>query len=373
MWFVLGLVSLTAFVSYRLYRKLHWSWGWEDDHGYLKTNGKRYKLDHTQTKNGNHTFRFGVVCPKEFHFRIKRETAWDRYAKALRLSVEQTFSDPEFDETFYVVSDHPGLAKELSEVEAFRAVFKALFRDKKLRKLTCEGQHLVVEYRFGGDEDSPDHYQKPAAIHGIVSALKEISDYLVSLEGTSTARDPYVWKAAFLVSVASGVLVLGVLELVRFMNIQRFDPLLASWPLIRESLLASLTILFTWLILAAAWLRGSSHAHLVMGEILVSGGLGLLMGTYFLARDLNCEWDSAPAKVHVAEVIAKHHHRHRKSPDTYSLSIEHSGIGTLPPMIEVSFRDYRKARENELVELHIKPGLIGHPWLQRITTASPRW
>lgn len=372
MWFALGIVSLTALVSYRLYRKLHWSWGWKDDQGTFRAGGKRYKLDHN-TNRGNHTFRFGVVCPEAFHFRIKRETRWDRYAKALRLSVEQTFNDPEFDETFYVVSDHPVLARQLSEVAALRGVLKALFQDKNLRRLTCEGQHLVAEYRFGDGEGSPDHYQMPDTVHGIVAALHEISDFLASLDNPDGVRDPYVWRAALLVSLASGMLILGVAELVRFAKIQNVDPLLESWPLFRQSLLVSAVILCAWLLLAAAWLRGGSHAHVVMGEILVSGGLGLLMGSYFLARDLNCEWDDAPAQVYFAEVIAKHHHRHRKSPDTYSLTIEHHGIGTLPASIQVTAYDYRRVNERDLVELQIKPGLMGHPWLQQVVAASPRW
>lgn len=372
MWFALGLVSLTAIVTYRLYRKLHWSWGWTDDLGQLSAKGKRYKLDHNANK-GNHTFRFGVVCSKSFHFRIKRETACDRYAKSLRLSVEQSFNDPEFDETLYVVSDNPVLARELSEVAAFRSVLKTLFQDKNLHRLTCEGQHLVAEYRFGGEAGSPDRYQKPAAVHSIVSALHEISDHLASLDDAGAARDPYVWKAAFLVSLASGLLFLGLAEWVRFGKIQSFDPLLASWPLFRESLLASVVVLCAWLILAAAWLRGSSHAHIVMGEILVSGGLGLVMGMYFLARDLNCEWDNAPAQVYFAEVVEKHHHRHRKAPDTYSLSIEHRGIGALPPTLEVSSRDFNRVREKEGIELHIKPGLMRHPWLQQVVAAPARW
>lgn len=372
MWFVLGLVSLTAIVSYHLYRKLHWSWGWTDDHGTFRSGDKRYKLDHSENK-GSHTFRFGVVCPGSFHFRIKRETGWDRYAKALRLSAEQTFNDPEFDETFYVVSDHPVLARELSEVAAFRAVLKALFQDRNLRRLTCEGQHLIAEYRFGSGEASPEHYEMPATIQGIVTALHEVSDYLASLENADGARDPYVWKAAFLVSLASGMLILGVAELVRFAKIQNFDPLLYSWPLFRDSMLISAVILCAWLVLAAAWLRGGSHAHIVMGEILVSGGLGLLMGTYFLVRDLNCEWDEAPAQVYFVEVAAKHHHRHRKSPDTYSLSIEHRGIGILPPAVEVTAGDYRRVNERDLIELHVKPGLMGHPWLQQVVAARPRW
>ncbi len=365
MWFVLGLVSLTVFISYRLYRKLHWSWGWDNDHGYLKAVGKPYKLQHQQDKNGTQTFRFGVVSPKAFHFRIKRETGWDRFAKAVGLSVEQCFSDPEFDEAFYVVSDHPALAKELAEVAPFRAVIKALFRDSNLIKLTCEGQHLVGQYKVKSGEPS-GQYWAPAHTRIIVSALHEIADTLSSLPNTGTTRDPHVWKAAFLVSLASGVLIVGALEMFRLASIHRVDPLLESWPMVRDSALFSLALLAAWLVFTAAWLRGSSHAHIVMGEVLVSGGLGLLLGSYVFARDLNCEWDDASATIYQVQVTAKHLHRHRKSPDTYSFSIQPSVLALLPASIDVTYRDYVRYNENDLLELHVKPGLMGYPWVSKI-------
>lgn len=366
MWFVLGLVSLTAFVSYRLYRKLHWSWGWDNDHGYLKANGKPYKLEHIQAKNGNHTFQFGVVCPKEFHFRIKRETGWDRFAKSIGLSVEQCFSDPEFDEAFYVVSDNPSLAKEFAEVPAFRAVIKALFSDKNLRTLTCEGQHLIAKYQFKSADMPPKQYWDPAQTHVIIAALHEIADTLSMLRSNNTSQDPHVWKAAFLVSLASGVLVLGSIELFRLAKFQRYDPLLESWPLVRDSAIFAFILLSAWLVLTAAWLRGSSHAHIVMLEVLVSGGIGLLLGSYVLARDLNCEWDTAPARIYQVQVLAKHHHRHSKSPDTYSFSIQPSALDALPTVIDVTSRDYARFSDHELIELHVKPGLMGYPWVGKL-------
>ena len=372
MWFALGLFSLTALITFRIYRKLHWSWGWENDHGYLKANGKPYKLGHTQSKGGNHTYRFGVVCPKEFHFRIKRETNWDRGAKAVGLSVEQCFNDPDFDETFYVISDNPALIKELSEVPAFRADIMALFSDRNLQKLACEGQHLIAQYRVKTEGMPPKQYQDVAAMQEIATALHGIADTLKSLRNSGSTKDPHVWKAVFLVSLASGVLILGIAEIFRFAKLQRYDPLLSSWPLLRDSAIASFILLAAWLALTAKWLRGSSHAHIVMGEVLVSGGVGLLMCSYLLARDLNCEWDNSSAKIHPVEVIAKYHHSHRKSPDTYSLSIQPFTGDTLPNLIDVTYRDYAKINEHSLIELHIKPGLIGYPWVEKIVGIK-RW
>ncbi|MFP5418248.1 MAG: hypothetical protein ACLGHA_03735 [Gammaproteobacteria bacterium] len=373
MWFAFGLVSLTAFVAFHLYRTLHWSWGWKNDPGYLKVDGKPYKLDHIQPRRGKtHVLRFGVMCPQAFHFRIKRETDWDRAAKAIGLSVEQSFNDPRFDETFYVVSDHPALAKTLAGVPRFRDVIKTLFRDTHLRKLTCQGQHLVAHYHVKSDDPLPAQYRDGPSVKLIVRALHEITDTLTDLSDASLARDPQVWKAAFLAAVASGVLFLGILEIFRFLQFDRHDPLLDSWTLIRDSAVVSFILLVVWLALTARWLRGSSYAHIVMGEVLISGGLGLLLCSYWLARDLNCEWDHAPARVFPVEVLARHHHVHRKSPDTYSLSIRSSVGSALPDSIDVSHRDYVNAREQTSIELHVKPGLLGYPWVERIV-APRQW
>lgn len=369
MWFALGLVSLTTLIAFHLYRTLHWSWGWENDPGYLKVDGKPYKLAHNQSKNGKtHILRFGVICPKEFHFRIKRETHWDRAAKRIGLSVEQTFNDPQFDETFYVVSDNPALAKALAEVPAFRDVLKTLFRDTNLQRLICEGQHLVAHYQVKTDGSLPAPYRDSVSINLIVRALHEIADTLTILRDASSTRDPQVWKAAVLVSIASGVLLLGVVEMLRFVQFARYDPLLESWALIRDSVVVSLILLAAWLAMTAKWLRGSSYAHIVMGEVLVSGGLGLLLCSYLLARDLNCEWDTSSARVYPVEILAKHHHVHRKSPDTYSLSIHSFSGYALPDSIDVTYRDYAKVSAHTSIELHVKPGLIGYPWIEKIVT-----
>ena len=364
MWFVLGLVSLALVVGYKLYRKLHWAWGWTDDLGVFRHQGQRYKFDHQENK-GSHQVKFGVVTDQPVYFRIKRESRWDRLAKRLHLSVEQQFNDPEFDETFYVVSNHPALTLELAKIPALRNVLKALFRDPKLWQLWAEGRHLVAEYRFSRGDVAEGHYEHSETKGNIVSALHELAGFLQTTDHP-TPRDPYAWRAIVLVSLASGLLGLGIFELIRVGKLDSLDPLLDSWPLIHQSLAATGLLLFLWLVWAAFWLRGSAHAHIVMTEILLSGGAGLLLGTYFMARDFNCEWDPEPAAIYYADVLAREYQNNSKSPDTYSLTIRHRGIGWLPETIPVRGGVYALAREGGQVELLIKPGRLGHAWLEQV-------
>jgi len=368
MWFVLGLMSLVVFFSYRLFRKLYWAWGWTDDLGYLKNKGQPYKTRHSSHKE-THWFRFAVVCPPGFHFRIKRETKWDRFAKRIGLSIEQQLDDPEFDESLYLVSDDPALAGELSQVAELRQVIKALFRDPNMRTLVCEGRHLVAELKTNAPF-APLEYSTGERGRLIVSALQELAlalTWVAEVHGTQR-RDSYALRAALLVSLASATLVLGFVEFFRLFQLERGDVMLDAIGLFGLSALAAAVILFLLLGGAAALLRGSSHAHIVMWEVLVSGGLGLLMSTYAVARDINCEWDGEAAKPLMVEVTRKYQGYRRKYGTYYQIYLSPLDSGArLPERLEVSYSVYALAEAGGRLVVHVKAGYLGYRWIGAIT------
>lgn len=368
MWFSLGLVSLAVFFGYRLFRKLYWAWGWNDDHGYQQNNGQPYKTRHGSYK-GTYWFRFAVVCPPGFQFRIKRETRWDRFAKHIGLSVEQQLDDPEFDEHLYFVSDDSVLASELSQVPELRQVIKTLFRDPNMRTLVCEGQHLVAEIKTKA-ELRPHDYAIGERGYLIISALQALTQaltWVAEIHGAKR-RDSYALRAALLISFASATLVLGGLELFRIFQLERSDVMLDPTGLFRFSTLAALAVLFLLLGGAAAMLRGSSHAHIVMWELLISGGLGLIMSAYAIARDINCEWDREIAKPHVVEVTRKYQGYRRKYGTYYHIYLRYSEGGTLlPERLEVSRDVYALAEPGESLAVQVKGGYLGYRWIESIT------
>jgi hypothetical protein len=368
MWFVLGLVSLVVFFGYRLFRKLYWAWGWTDDHGHQKHNGEPYKTRHTSHKE-THWFRFAVVCPPEFHFRIKRETMWDRFAKRIRLSVEQQLKDPEFDESFYLVSDDPALAGELAQLDELRQVIKALFRDPNMHTLVCEGRHLVAELKTSGPL-APAEYDGGDRGRLIVSALQELARVLAWVTEVHGAkrRDFYALRAALLVSVASAMLALGFVELFRLFQFERGDVMLDAADMLGFSALVAAVVLFFLLGATATLLRGSSHAHIVMWEVLISGGLGLLMSGYALARDINTEWDDQVATPVVVEVTRKHQGYRRKRGTYYQIYFTPvDGGARLPGRLEVPRSVYALAVEGEQLVVHVKPGYLGYRWIGAIS------
>ncbi len=354
MWFVLGLVSLAVFFGYRMFRKFYWAWGWTGVGGDQQINGQPYKTRFGSYK-GTYWFRFAVVCPPGFNFRIKRETRWDRFAKYIGLSVEQQLDDPAFDEHLYLVSDDPVLAMELAQIAELRQAIKALFLDPNILIIVCEGRHLVAVLKVKAPT-LPLEYNTGERVHMIVSALQEFSralTWIAEIHGAQR-RDSYALRAALMVSLASALLILGGVEMFRLVYVERGVVILDAFGLFKFSSVAAAAILFLFLGSVAAVLRGSSHAHIVMWEVLISGGFGLLMSAYAIARDINCEWDGGAAKPLVVEVTHKHQEHRRKSGTHYKIYLKSLDSGArLPDQLEVKYGD--------------KDGYMGFRWIAAIT------
>lgn len=102
-----------------------------------------------------------------------------------------------------------------------------------------------------------------------------------------------------------------------------------------------------------------------MLEILISGGLGLLMGGYVLARDINCEWDKYLAQSFVVEVTDKHKGYRRKRGTYYVLNLN-SRTTPIPNSIEVDFATYNNSSIGGRLVFNIKPGFLGYRWIESI-------
>lgn len=366
MWFVLGIVSFSGFFAYHLWRKIFWAWDWTDDTGTLRHGDRPYKTRHSEHQ-GTHSFGYAVASPSGFYFRIQRETRWDRWAKKIGLSVEHQLADPEFDSDLYLASDDPPWLAELSRTPELRNVLKAMFRDKNVRSITCEGRHLWVEVQLRSSE-TPLEYLNGAAARNIVAALDSIAGCLESVAEVSgtRSRDPYVLRAVMLVSLSSALLMLAGVELLRIFRIERADVMIDGWGLFGFSFVVIALVLAGLLLASAAWLKGSSHAHLVMLEILISGGLGLLGSGYALGRDINCEWDRATATPHHLTVAKKYTGYRRKYGTYYKLEFDAARTIDFPRTIEVNRITYSMATAGKPMVLWIKPGFLGYRWIESV-------
>ena len=369
MWIAFGFVSLALVFGYRLWRKWYWAWGWTDDHGYLKCLGKPYKVRTGRKDKKAQVVSFAVECSTGFNFRIKRETRVDRWAKAIGLSWERQVGDQDFDSQLYIVSNDPVWCDELTNRQELRRVIKALFADRRLGVLTCEGCHLWVDESISG-ADIPEDLLRGHQRDNIVAALHSIADVLGGISESATegkVRDPFALKAVALVSLSSALLIVGLLEWFRIEWVERGQIMIDAAGLFGFSTMAGAVLLFVGLLTSAALLRGSSHAHVVMLEVLVSGGIGLLLVSYVFARDVNCSMDTTVSKPYYVTVNGKHQGYRRRYGTYYTLTLDGSVMNQgLPRSLEVPFSAYQKAEVGKQLLFNIKSGFLGYRWIESI-------
>jgi hypothetical protein len=365
MWIFLGVVSFLVFLSYGLWRKLSWAIGWPDDAGYLRTaDSRRYKFKDTTQKNVR-TFYYAVPCAHGVSLRIHRESQWDRFAKKIGLSFEYQFGDPQFDDELYVVSNAPAFRSELAETQALRDVMRLLFRDKRLKRIECHGQHVVARYQEKVKSDvvfQPD----AAGVQLIVGALYGLADSLEMAKSKNTSRwDVYELRAALLAAVSTALLSLGMLELFRDIFTERAQIMLDVTELMTFSSICAAMAQFALMTATVILLRGSSYAHVILAEVFISGGIGLLLSGYVIARDINLSFDQSMQRLVQADIIGKRTWRGRKSGTHYELQLNgRDGMHSLPGSIEVSYGVYQRAREGENVTMVIRDGALGYRWIE---------
>ncbi len=365
MWIFLGIVSFTMFLGYGLWRRLTWAIGWPDDKGHLvAAENQRYKFKDT-TQNKLRTFYYAVPCAQGVSLRIHRESGWDRFAKKIGLSYEYQFNDPEFDDELYVVSNAPAFQAELAENKALRDVLRLLFRDRRLKRIECHGQHVVARYQEKVENEAPRQANEEE-VHQIVGALYGISESLTIAKLNNTSRwDIYELRAALMASLSTALLAVGIAEFFRIILLERTQIMLDAGDLFLFSTACSAVMLFALLAATVALLRGSAYAHVILAEVFISGGLGLLMGGYAMVRDIDVSFDHSVQRTVRADILGKRSWHGRKSGTHYELRLKgQDGARSLPNNIEVSYDIYQMAQEGKPVTLAIRDGALGYRWVE---------
>lgn len=365
MWIFIGIVSFTMFFGYGIWRKLSWAMGWPGEKGYLRTTSNQpYKFKDTTYKNVRN-FILAVPCASGVSLRIHRETWWDRFAKKIGLSYEFQFNDPEFDDDLYVVSNAPALRVELAETKALRYVLRLLFRDERLKRIECHGQHVVARYRekvgsgTGAIPNATEVNQVVAALNGLAESLE------IAKSKTASSWDVYQLRATLLAALATAFLMLGALEFFRVFGFERAQLMLDVGGLLTFSTLCAGGALFVLMAATVALLRGSSYAHIILAEMIISGGAGLAMSSYVMVRDINISFDQSAQRMVEADVIYKRTSSGRKSHTRYNLYLSgFDGGRQLPESIEVSSDVYCKAKPTWPVTLVVRDGALGYRWIE---------
>ena len=119
-------------------------------------------------------------------------------------------------------------------------------------------------------------------------------------------------------------------------------------------------------------IRGSLKHQTVIYVLL---GVCILLYSYGITYGVNCLFDPSKPERFETKIIGKHINHHRKSPDTYYVSITPWGHHHDSENITVSYDLYNRLIEGDLVDIDLQQGLFDIPWyyLNDSTNISDTW
>jgi hypothetical protein len=238
MWFLFGLITLTAFTIWSASRRIRANWHGDP----LPMGGVAAMVQEVTHKS--RVVRVNLGCPavREVDLTVRIERWWDRLFKWLGISVEYQVGCDRFDNRFYLITDQPLLGQALASDEALRRDIMALPERGAANGVTLKALHLregrLWAELIPNDSKNATAGMSHALAHAFVPLLAGIARRLeqaLPVRGPRL-RDPFAWKAALVLAVSTGAAGTGVVHLLRIMA-ATVPFTVDSWALVLKALL----------------------------------------------------------------------------------------------------------------------------------------
>jgi hypothetical protein len=369
MWFFFGIFTLIASTVWNLKTRLAAAWS-----GFPDRLGKHtFDLQEVRHKHRLRLVRLGMKAPAGLHFRVRAERSHDRFFKWLGVTSEIQTRDAEFDRKVYVESDARATGILLRRNPQLRAALVNIFVYAKARRLRrmrlrCANRRVWLEFSPKVENDLF------AAKTYLAPLLQTISSGLACLDlPIEYRRDRFVWRAAAALAFSTATLALGAFGIMR--STGRTD-ILEPGLLFAACVIPALLAAAGGIVFLLGWLIASSRAHTVMLEFALVGGLGLMLGTYALAREANMEFDYYPAIRQVlTDVYTEHRVTHGRRGRKYHHYYMHcadwrKGHEGRPLRLEINSWTYDRLQGSHSAVIYVRRGLLRFSWVEKI---EPSW
>jgi hypothetical protein len=370
MWFGFGLITLLVGFFFSLHSRTGARWSGQERDLRVHRDHWQYQYQEVKHKGRLQKVRIGVDAPRGFHFTARQEGSRDVFFKRLGVCSEMQLHDEEFDSDVYLESDAKGVGTLLSESKELRDTLLEILRyarsnDLRDMRIRCAHERLWVEF-------------KPKHESVLTSATNELVPLLHRLrEGLRNSRltarlldDPFIWRAALMLSISTASAILGCYGLIRALA-GRTD-IIDSWHLFYSSAIVGLVMTGLFVVAVLRVLGRSSRTHLVLIEGVLVGTFGFVLSAFALAREANIAFDVQRPQLHELHNIRvehrittgrrgrKNHHYYLHTPDWRP---EHSGE---PLKLEIDRGDYLLLEGKTEAIVFLRPGALGYQWIERI-------
>jgi hypothetical protein len=365
MWFGFGLITLLVAFFVSIHSRTSAKWSGEQRH--LKSQ-QRYYYRETRQKGRLQRVRIGIDAPPNFQFTARDEVGRDRFFKNLGIASELQLHDDEFDDDVYLEADAKGVATLLSESKQLRTTLLEILRyarqhDLRGMRIRCAHQRLWLEF-LPKREGALFTYEKE-----LVPMLYQLTEGMKNSRLTERQlHDPFVWRAAMLLSISTASAILGGFGLMR--GIAGRTDIIDAWPLFYSSVTAGLVITALFVVAVFKILGRSSRTHLVLIEGVLVGTIGFCFSMYALAREANITFDIQRPQVHELRDINVEHvvsHGRRTHHNFYLHTADWRAKHVSEPLkLEITRAEYDRLEGKNSALVYGRGGALGYEWIERV-------
>jgi hypothetical protein len=379
MWFYLGLITFVISANIYLKQQLKFKSVLEN-----RTKPKRSAFFESQSYLfEQQDFQDADVCrlcietdcETSLQFFVKRENTLDKIAKMLGISQEFDTGNAQFDHQFYLTSitqeDAQTLGKNTQIMQLIKvALFNSIsgyenFKKSNKNKIICDGKKLYIEI----------YSKKTSKIEPSSQRFNNILMNIQLLKNTLQNHKPlgqHFWKipaqrnSAIFLALSLAFATWGGFEIIRFFASSNL--LFSPFSLVSYTLILSAFALLVTMLLILRLVKKSARRHLILLNVILIGGFGLIFTIYGLLYDLNIMADTSNPNIVSYELTNKYTERHRtrrSSYTTYHLSL--SGTqAPVKPTIKVSSAFYTQVNKGDFIAITIRNGYLNQPWMENI-------
>lgn len=329
-------------------------------------NGLEYQTKKSVNKKKQIT-QVEIIIPLEtkLFFRLVPEKNWHKWCKTIGLASEIQTGDSEFDQMFYVESDHPAFLKKIRSETTLVNSLKKL-SEIGFKKITSDGRGYLSLETETQTKEIPENT--------ILDALLNLKQQIESIKVSFTDVDPYAIRYFILELIflfCAGYAFGTYLDNYIDERVVHLDP----WGLEKTGILIGLTLFVCWNILAIILLRSSSRAPKLLSEFFIFLLLSLTLGGGQAMMDLNMALDKSSPVVTVAKILEKKRittgsGKNRRTKTYLILDFDKNPLD-IPGELKVSSWDSYGLTQGQGVKISTRDGFFHSPYIENLESCAP--
>lgn len=330
----------------------------------------RYRI--LRGKHGVTGLQVGIETADVARFVLRREGWFDRVGKRLGLAREWQTSDEQFDGRVYIQSDDVRLHEALSLDTALRAAILALLQLPRVSRIQMQAGVLWIQAGYDRQRDGKGRNEElTLALAGeVLPLLQTVARQLARQQAPEweRARDPGLTRYRVALTAALVLGFAGLLALLVMRTGTRL-PRALLFEHIHARALQTALLLLVIAVPGVLWLLGRrARTHFVIAALLfvTAPGAWCAAAAYFERTNNR---GAVPATPFLAQVTDLRREQ-RKNRYTYRVEFAAMPDPRMSRRLSVSAGLWQQLAIGQCVNLDIRSGTLGDPWLAGIEAAS---